>query len=120
MGSPYPLAVSVCDYGLVPGELTRQAQLGFSVPLGRFGDQYLVCVVDDLPINLATPITSMFLHGSWGHIIGNSLFLWVFGNNVEDSMGRARFVVFYLLTGVIAAGAHVLTEPASPIPTVGA
>ena len=62
----------------------------------------------------------MFLHGSWGHLIGNSLYLWVFGNNVEDSMGRGRFLAFYLLTGVVAAAAHVAVSPASPVPTVGA
>ena len=49
----------------------------------------------------------MFLHGGWGHLIGNLLFFWVFGNNVEDSMGRVRFLVFYILCGLIAAGAHV-------------
>src|SRR5688572_11864007 len=62
----------------------------------------------------------MFLHGGWGHIIGNSLFLWVFGNNVEDSMGRWRFLGFYLLCGIAAAVAHLVVDPGSPIPTVGA
>jgi hypothetical protein len=51
-----------------------------------------------------TAFTSMFMHGSWLHIIGNMLFLWIFGNNVEDAMGRARFLVFYLLSGLIAIG----------------
>ncbi len=110
------LASSVCNWGMVPGELTGQARLGFAVPLG----EGLACVVDDLALNLLTPLTSMFLHGGWGHILGNCLFLWVFGNNIEDSMGRARFVVFYLLCGLAAAGAHVLVDPASPVPTVGA
>ena len=64
--------------------------------------------------------TSMFMHGSWAHIIGNMWFLWLFGNNVEDSMGRARFVVFYLLSGVGAAMAQVFADPASIIPMVGA
>jgi membrane associated rhomboid family serine protease len=54
------------------------------------------------------------------HIIGNSLFLWVFGNNVEDSMGHVRYLVFYVLCGLAAAAAHILVGPASPIPTVGA
>jgi membrane associated rhomboid family serine protease len=62
----------------------------------------------------------MFLHGSWGHLIGNLLFLWVFGNNIEDRTGRFRFVVFYLATGLCAAGAQVLANPAAPIPMVGA
>jgi membrane associated rhomboid family serine protease len=76
--------------------------------------------VDNQAINTWTPITSMFLHGGWGHLIGNLLFFWVFGNNVEDSMGRVRFVVFYLLTGLIAAASHVVLSPGSPVPTVGA
>jgi membrane associated rhomboid family serine protease len=62
----------------------------------------------------------MFLHGSWMHLLGNMWFLWIFGNNVEDSMGRLRFVVFYLLTGLAAASGQVLTSPDSPIPMVGA
>jgi membrane associated rhomboid family serine protease len=121
LGAPeaqYALSASVCNYGLVPGELTGQAPLGFAVPLSR--ELGLACVVDNEPINLATPLTSMFLHGSWGHILSNSLFLWVFGNNVEDSMGRGRFLAFYLICGLAAAGAHVMLDPASPVPTVGA
>src|SRR5688500_1061720 len=110
------LAISVCNLGMVPGEISRQAPLGTAVPLGPG----MVCVVDDQAINIWTPITSMFLHGGWGHLLGNLLFFWVFGNNVEDSMGRVRFLVFYLLCGVIAAGSHVVLDPASPIPTVGA
>jgi rhomboid family protein len=110
------LAASVCNYGLVPGELTGQAQLGFELPIGRG----IACVVDNEPINKLTPVTSMFLHGSWAHLLGNALFLWIFGNNIEDSMGSARFLVFYLLCGLAAAGAHVLIDPASPVPTVGA
>ena len=110
------LAASVCDLGMVPGELTGRSPLGTSVPIGP----NMACVVDDLPINIWTPITSMFLHGGWGHLLGNLLFFWVFGNNVEDSMGRVRFLVFYLLCGLIAAASHVLLDPTSPIPTVGA
>jgi membrane associated rhomboid family serine protease len=110
------LITAVCNYGLVPGELTGQAQLGLPVPMG----EGYACVVDDESVNVITPITSMFLHGSWAHIIGNSLFLWVFGNNVEDSMGHLRYLVFYLLTGLAASAAHVFVTPASPIPTVGA
>jgi membrane associated rhomboid family serine protease len=65
-------------------------------------------------------LTSMFLHGSWMHILGNMWFLWLFGNNVEDSMGRVRFVVFYLVCGVAAAAAQVITSPGSIVPMVGA
>ena len=119
-GSALPLAVSVCDLGFVPGEVSRRAPLGLGVPLGVVNGQPLACVVDDQPINWFTPVLSMFLHGGWGHLIGNSLYLWVFGNNVEDSMGRGRFVAFYLLTGVAAAFAHLAVDPTSPVPTVGA
>ena len=65
-------------------------------------------------------LTSMFMHGSWEHLLGNMVFLWVFGNNVEDSMGRLRFLVFYLVCGLAAAAAQVLVQPASPVPMVGA
>ncbi len=110
------LATSVCDLGMVPGELTGQAPIGTGVPIAR----NLACVVDDDWYNALTPITSMFLHGGWAHLLGNGLFFWVFGNNVEDSMGRFRFLVFYLLCGLAAAAAHVLLNPTSPVPTVGA
>jgi membrane associated rhomboid family serine protease len=113
---PQALMASVCNYGLVPGELTGRSPLGTAVPLG----EGLACVVDDEMVNWLTPITSMFLHGGWMHILGNALFLWVFGNNIEDSMGHGRFLAFYLLCGLAAAAAHLVVEPASPIPTVGA
>lgn len=119
-GTPLPLAISVCDLGMVPGELTGRAPLGIGIPLGRVGGETLSCVVDDQAINWLTPVIAMFLHGSWGHLLGNSLYLWVFGNNVEDSMGRGRFLAFYLLTGLVAAAAHLAVNAASPVPTVGA
>jgi membrane associated rhomboid family serine protease len=113
---PATLAASVCNLGLVPGEISRMAPVGFAVPMS----ETMACVVDREPVNWLTPLTTLFLHGSWGHLLGNALFLWVFGNNVEDSMGRGRFLAFYLLCGFAASGAHVLVEPSSPIPTVGA
>jgi membrane associated rhomboid family serine protease len=67
-----------------------------------------------------TVLTSMFMHGGWMHLIGNMLYLWIFGDNVEDSMGHGRFVIFYLLCGVAAALAQALPEPNSEIPMVGA
>ncbi|SLN61842.1 Rhomboid protease GluP [Pseudoruegeria aquimaris] len=70
--------------------------------------------------DLHTLLTSMFLHGSVMHLAGNMLFLWVFGDNLEDTLGHLRFLLFYLLCGVAAAFAHVLAAPASGIPTVGA
>ncbi len=110
------LASSVCNLGLVAGEITRQAPIGTSIPMGGG----LACIVDADPINYLTPLTSMFLHGSWAHILGNGLFLWVFGKHVEDAMGRLRFAVFYVVCGLFAAGAQVAGGPASPVPMVGA
>ena len=110
------LAASVCNLGMVPGELTHMSPIGTAVPLGRG----LSCVVDNDPINILTPFISMFLHGGWGHILGNSLFFWVFGNNIEDSLGSFRFLVFYVVCGLAAATAHIIAQPASPLPTVGA
>jgi membrane associated rhomboid family serine protease len=68
----------------------------------------------------ATILTSMFLHGSFAHLLGNMWFLWLFGDNVEDRMGHLRFLVFYLLCGLGAAGLHVALDPHSLVPTVGA
>jgi rhomboid family protein len=68
----------------------------------------------------ATLITSMFLHGSWSHVIGNMWYLWIFGDNVEDRVGHGRFIVFYLLCGVVAALGQVTMDPSSTLPTVGA
>jgi membrane associated rhomboid family serine protease len=68
----------------------------------------------------ATIVTSMFMHGGWMHLIGNMLYLWIFGDNVEDSMGHGRFVVFYLLCGAAAVFAQALPDPTSEVPMVGA
>lgn len=113
---PRRLSETVCNLGLVPGEITARARVGTAVPLGMG----LYCVVDREPINYLTPIISMFLHGGWMHLLGNALFLWVFGNNVEDSMGRVRFVAFYLVCGLTAAVAQIAIDPSSPTPMVGA
>ena len=67
-----------------------------------------------------TLITSMFLHGSWMHIIGNMWYLWIFGDNVEDRLGPGRFIVFYLLCGIAAALGQVFMDPSSTLPTIGA
>jgi membrane associated rhomboid family serine protease len=114
-GSVLPLAKAVCDLGLIPGELTGALPPGTRFPMG----EGLVCLTDP-GRQLSHLITSMFLHGSWMHLIGNMWFLWLFGNNVEDSMGRFRFLVFYLICGLAAALAQVASNPASPIPMVGA
>jgi membrane associated rhomboid family serine protease len=68
----------------------------------------------------ATIVTSVFLHGSFLHLAGNMLYLWIFGDNVEDRVGRGRFIVFYLICGVLAALAQALPDPRSTIPMIGA
>ncbi len=95
----------VLEYGAIPAEITDP---GFEVG-----------PPDQAPFWL-TLLTSMFMHGSLLHLGGNMLFLWIFGNNIEDSMGRLTFVLFYLLGGLAALGLHVLSDSESVIPTVGA
>lgn len=114
-GAPLAVATSVCKLGLVPAELMRTLPAGTAFPITR----ELVCVIDP-GREVSHVVTSMFLHGGWGHLLGNMWFLWLFGNNIEDSMTRPRFVVFYLLCGVAAAMLQVAAEPASGIPMVGA
>jgi membrane associated rhomboid family serine protease len=114
-GATLPLAESVCNLGLIPGELTGTLGAGVRFPMG----DGLVCVTDP-GRQFSNLFTSMFLHGSWMHIIGNMWFLWLFGNNVEDAMSRPRFVVFYLTCGLAAALAQVVVDPRSGIPMVGA
>jgi membrane associated rhomboid family serine protease len=72
-----------------------------------------------IPASL-TLLTSMFLHGGWMHLLGNMLYLWIFGNNIEDAMGHVKYIVFYILCGVLAALTHAMTDPSSQIPMVGA
>jgi membrane associated rhomboid family serine protease len=113
--STLSLARAVCDLGLIPGELTGLVPPGTRIPMG----DGLVCLTDP-GRQVLNVFTSMFMHGGWMHLIGNMWFLWIFGNNIEDSMGHARFVVFYLLSGVAAALLQVVLSPASTIPMVGA
>jgi membrane associated rhomboid family serine protease len=70
--------------------------------------------------NITDIFTSMFMHGGWAHILGNMLYLWIFGDNVEDRMGSIPYLIFYLSGGVVASLAHIFTNPGSQIPTVGA
>jgi membrane associated rhomboid family serine protease len=104
--SPTALENSVCVFGAIPAEVMGGAGGGGPCRLGG--------------LTWGGLLTSMFLHGSWLHLIGNLWFLWIFGNNVEDSMGHGRFLVFYLLAGLVAAGSHVVAEPDSLLPMVGA
>jgi membrane associated rhomboid family serine protease len=96
-GGPAALAAFVRRYGLVPRVLLSG------------GPQVWI-----------TPLSSMFLHGGLLHLGGNLLYLWIFGNNVEDLLGHARFAVFYLACGLVAAAAQVASAPASLLPTIGA
>jgi membrane associated rhomboid family serine protease len=75
---------------------------------------------EPLALPLATFLTSMFLHGGWGHLLGNMWYLWIFGDNVEDRMGHARFLAFYLAAGIAASALHWALHPGSIVPTVGA
>lgn len=115
LGASAALARSVCELGLVPGELLGTAAPGTRVPLGRGAE----CVLTGEP-EPATLLTHMFLHGGWLHLLGNLWFLYVFGDNVEDAMGHVRFAVFYLVCGLAAAAAQMLSAPASSTPMVGA
>ncbi len=85
----------VCEYGVVPVEIVQ----------GR---------------NLYALFTSMFLHGGWAHLFGNMIFLWVFGDNIEDAFGHLGYLIFYLVTGLFASAAHIFLQPGSQIPAVGA
>jgi membrane associated rhomboid family serine protease len=114
-GATMTLAASVCNLGLIPGELTGMLPAGTEFPIG----EGLVCVTDPGRQYLNV-FTSMFLHGSWMHLLGNMWFLWLFGNNIEDSMTRPRFLVFYLLSGLGAALLQVMFEADSNVPMVGA
>ena len=115
MGAEPDLSRSVCELGLIPGEFLGLVPQGATVPMGN----QTVCMLGDEQ-TWFTPLTSMFLHGGWFHLIGNMWFLWVFGNNVEDSMGHVRYLAFYLLCGIAAAAAQTFMNPSSAIPMVGA
>ena len=104
------------EYGFVPCELRSQCRLGDDrVDLGANA----LFIVPHVPVAV-TVLTSMFLHGGWAHLLFNMLFLWIFGNNVEDRLGRLRFLGFYLLGGVAAVALQFLANPSSDIPTIGA
>lgn len=90
-----------------------------AIPAIVFGQASLPEEAVAIPVAL-TLVSSMFLHGSWMHLLGNMLYLWIFGNNIEDVMGHAKFVLFYTLSGILAALSHALTDPSSQIPMVGA
>ncbi|MEM7468687.1 MAG: rhomboid family intramembrane serine protease [Pseudomonadota bacterium] len=104
-GSPQITQQIIFSFGLIPAVLNNYATLPAEV----------TWISPEL-----TVITSMFLHGGFMHLAGNMLYLWIFGNNVEDCMGRFRFIVFYLVCGAAAAYAQIFVNPESTIPMVGA
>lgn len=109
MGVEPALTQSVCQFGLIPADLTGQ----------EFVQSRPICFIDGNP-DWYSLVSSVFMHGSWMHLIGNMWFLWIFGNNVEDSMGSTRFAVFYLLSGVAASAAQIAADTGSVVPMVGA
>lgn len=115
MGNDQRLAASVCELGLIPGDLLRRLPVGYSFPVGPGAS----CVVEG-GWPWRTLFTSMFLHGGWLHVLGNCWYLWVFGNNVEDAMGHVRFGIFYIACGLAAAAAQIAMAPDSAVPMVGA
>jgi membrane associated rhomboid family serine protease len=104
------------DYAYIPRELTDGVQCQ---PVGSVG---VSCTHEHtgLPALYITVFTSLFMHGGLLHLGGNMLFLWIFGNNVEDSMGRVKFVIFYLLAGLAATAGQTLVAPHSDVPNIGA
>ncbi len=114
-GAPMALLQSLCDWALIPGEFLGYLPEGASIEFSPT----VACVLENRA-PLLTPFTSMFMHGSWLHLITNMWFLWIFGDNVEDAMGALRFLGFYLLCGLAAAAAQIISDPSSSIPMVGA
>jgi membrane associated rhomboid family serine protease len=106
----------VVEYGAIPYELTHPGQhcavVGAEIVCGQ--------VPDPGPPTYVTALTSMFMHGGVLHLVGNMLFLWIFGNNVEDAMGPLRFIVFYVLGGIAALAFQVAFDPNALGPTIGA
>lgn len=114
-GGEATLVKSLCHYGLIPGELFSTVPKGTTIQVtANYG-----CILSG-ETGSSTLLTHAFLHGSWFHLIANMWFLWIFGDNVEDVMGSFRFVLFYLLCALAAAGAQIYSDPGSTIPMVGA
>ncbi len=113
------VVVFLWQFSLGPNAGERAIYALGVIPAVLLGGQQLPPDLQVVPSSV-TVLTSMFMHGGWMHLIGNLLYLWIFGDNVEDSMGHGRFLVFYLLCGIAAALAQAVPEPNSQIPMVGA
>jgi membrane associated rhomboid family serine protease len=107
------------EWGFVPCELFHRCAHPDRAELSSPGGGSAEVRVAEHPPWL-TLLASIFMHGGWLHIVGNMLFLWIFGNNVEDRMGRWRYALFYLVCGVIASLTQLVTDPSSGIPNIGA
>ncbi|UCG53641.1 MAG: rhomboid family intramembrane serine protease [Candidatus Latescibacterota bacterium] len=108
------LGAFVAAFGMIPYEITHASDLiGYDTQI-RIEHQA------GPPFVHLTLLTSMFIHGGFLHILGNMLYLWIFGNNIEDLLGPVKFIVFYLLCGLAAGATHIVMHPASVVPTVGA
>jgi len=102
-------------------ELTLGARLeGFVMQAAFVPERFFAPGGPGLPAELGSALVSMFLHGGWAHFLGNMLFLWIFGDNVEDRLGHLRYVVFYLLAGYAATFAHAFAAASSSVPAIGA
>src|SRR5512135_468706 len=102
--APHGLAMAALRFGAVPYAVTHFREVGALAPVPP----------------LLTLLSSMFVHGSVLHLLGNMLYLWIFGNNIEDRLGRVRFILFYLACGIVAALTHIAFQPASRMPMIGA
>jgi len=124
IGSDEQFDERVVEYGAIPYEVTHPGEhcavAANTEQLACEGQEGVLGEAPDQPSTWITILTSMFMHGGLLHIAGNMLFLWIFGNNIEDSMGRARFAAFYLLGGVAAVAAQTIVQPDAAVPTIGA
>ena len=112
--------ILVFIYELMLGDhLNRFFQAYSVIPREVVSGVDLPPIIAPLPV-YATIFTSMFMHGGFMHVAGNMLYLWIFGDNVEDEMGSVRFLVFYLICGILASVAHIMSNPASRVPSLGA
>jgi membrane associated rhomboid family serine protease len=100
--------------------LPPQALMQFVSSYGLVPEGFLELDSDTRSSSGTSILTSMFLHGGWFHLIGNMWYLWIFGDNVEDRMGHIRFLVFYLVCGFAGSVAHILSNPSSSVPSIGA
>jgi membrane associated rhomboid family serine protease len=118
---------SAVEYGAIPERITHPSDSDCALNVSA-NQSEIVCGSEvrpsDEPLDQApwflTVLTAMFMHGGIIHLAGNMLFLWIFGNNIEDAMGRPRFALFYLLAGLISVYAQALIDPSSTVPTIGA